>query len=63
MLDPEEYFSRMLWAKYATYKAHFHSGKFSAERKFCKVRDWPTQIFCPKKKFEVENFQLLTIFS
>jgi hypothetical protein len=35
------------------FKSHFHSGKFSAEKKF------PSE-----KNFEVENFQLLTmIFS
>jgi hypothetical protein len=28
----------------AEIKAHFHSGKFSAERKMCKC-DWQTQIF------------------
>ena len=44
-------------------KAHFQSGKFSAERKFCKM--WLADTNFPVgKNFEVENFQLLTmIFS
>jgi hypothetical protein len=36
------------------HKTHFHSGKFSAEKKFVKF-DWPTQIFRREKNFEVEN--------
>jgi hypothetical protein len=39
-------------------KAHFHSGKFSAERKICKM--WLADTNFPwEKNFEVENFQLL----
>jgi hypothetical protein len=44
-------------------KAHFHSGKFSAERKFCKIR-LADKKFPSEKYFEVVKFQLLTmIFS
>jgi hypothetical protein len=41
-----------------SYKAHFmHSGKFSAERKFCKM--WLADTNFPSEKnFAVENFQL-----
>jgi hypothetical protein len=36
-------------------KVHFHSGKFSAERKFCKM--WLADTNFPSEKnFEVENF-------
>jgi hypothetical protein len=43
--------------------AHFHSGKFSAGREFCKILLACTN-FRSEKNFEVENFQLLTmIFS
>ena len=45
------------------FKAHFHSGKFSAERKFCKMLLADAN-FPSGKNFEIENFQLLTmIFS
>jgi hypothetical protein len=37
-------------------KAHFHSGKFSAERKFCNMC-LPDTNFPSGKNFEVENFQ------
>jgi hypothetical protein len=44
-------------------KAHFHSGKFSAERNFfCKM--WLADTNFPSEKtFEVENFQHLTMIS
>jgi hypothetical protein len=49
--------------KLSVCKGPFHSGKFSAERKFCKM--WLADTNFPSEKnFEVENFQLLTmIFS
>ena len=48
---------------YTFIKAHFHSGKFSAERQFYKTCLADTN-FPSEKHFEVENFQLLTmIFS
>jgi hypothetical protein len=40
------------------YWPHFLSGKFSAERKFCKMR---LHKFSFGKNFEVKNFQLLTM--
>jgi hypothetical protein len=41
-------------------KVHFHSGKFSTERKLYKM--WLTDTNFPSEKyFEVENFQLLTM--
>ena len=44
-------------------KAHIHSENFPQKENFVQF-DWLTQIFCRKKKFEVENFPLLTmIFS
>ena len=53
----------VLHTEWYTLKAHFHLGKFSAERKFCKM--WLADTNFPSEKnFEVENFQLLTmIFS
>ena len=47
-------------ARNAGLKAHFHSGKFSAERNFCEK--WLADTNFPSEKnFEVENFQLLTM--
>jgi hypothetical protein len=43
-----------------TLKAHFHSRKFSAERKFCTI--WLADTNFPSEKnFEVEKVQLLTM--
>jgi hypothetical protein len=39
-------------------KAHFHSGKFSTERKFCEMWLADTN-FTLEKNCKVENFQLL----
>jgi hypothetical protein len=46
----------LIWNDYYLFlKAHFHSRKFSAERKICKM--WLADTNFPSEKnFEVENF-------